>query len=357
MRAVRSSFFLVIGCVLAFSGCAGTRSQNISSMDTSVIQADYASRNADRLNKALLNSKMIKGLEAISDYQIGPEDALDIEVFDVEELKKSVRVNYQGYIALPLVGQINVKGLTPKQVEKELGKRLEKYLQHPLVTVHVKEYKSQKIGVMGAVSKPEVYSVVGQKYLIDMLFMAGGLKDAGKGCYVFRPVNAANEEVSETQTIVIDLHELLEKGDRSLNIPVYSGDIINVPPGGVIFVDGSVRTRGMYRMQSKTTLLQALAMAGGLAFVADNGDIKVLRDTGEGTRKVIDVSYEKAKLDTKDDILIQDNDIIIVGRSALKTVVYAFGNLLTGSIGLGSGVTPTVGMGRTTATGVNPAAW
>jgi len=150
-------------------------------------------------------------------------------------------------------------------------------------------------------------------------------------------VNKENEEVSETETIVIDLHELLEKGDRSLNIPVYAGDIINVPPGGVIFVDGSVINRGMFRLASKTTLLQAIAMAGGIAFVGDRSDIQVLRDTGEGTRKIIKADYEAAKRDTKNDMLIQDNDIIIVGRSTVKTVVSALGNLFTGAVGLGSG--------------------
>ncbi len=349
MKGIRVIAFLVVFGFL-LNGCGGNRAANVQSMDASAVRADYTSRNADRLNKALLKSQMIKGIPSAADYVIGPEDALDIEVFDAEELKRSVRVNYQGYIALPLIGQMKVKGLTPRQLEKELSNKFEKYLQNPIITVHVKEYKSQKVGVMGAVSRPDIYSVVGQKYLIDMLFMAGGLKDAGKGCYIFRPVNRQDEEVSETETIIIDLHELLEKGDRSLNIPVYAGDIVNVPPGGVIFVDGAVRNRGMYRLASKTTLLQALAMAGGIAFVGDGSDIQVLRDTGEGTRQMIDADYEAAKLDTKKDMLIQDNDIVIVGKSAIKTVVSAIGNLLTGSVGLGSGgvSSSSVGLGRST---------
>jgi len=336
------------------AGCGSRRATgNLQSMETDQIKADYRSRNSDRLNKALLKSPMLRAVESTADYVIGPEDVLEIEVLDVEEMKRTVRVNYQGFIGLPLVGKIKAKGLTPGQLEKEVNAKLEKYLQKPVVTVFVKEYKSQRIGVMGAVSKPEIYSVVGQKYLMDMLFMAGGLKDAGKGCYIFRPVNKENEESSATETIIVDLQELLEKGNRTLNIPVYSGDTINIPAGGVIYVDGVVHNRGMFRLASKTTLLQAIAMAGGISFAGDGSDIQVLRDTGEGTRLVIAADYEEAKKDTKHDIPIQENDIIIVGRSAIKTTLAAIGNLFTGAIGVGSGgvTSSSVGLGRTTTTG------
>ena len=335
------------------AGCGGRRATgDVQSMNTDQINADYRARNTDRLNRALMKSPMLSAVGSTADYVIGPEDVLEIEVLDAEEMKKTVRVNYQGFIGLPLIGQVNAKGLTPGQLEKEINTRLEKYLQRPVVTVFVKEYKSQKIGVMGAVGRPEIYSVVGQKYLMDMLFMAGGLKDAGKGCYIFRPVNKENAETSTTETIIIDLQELLEKGNRALNIPVYSGDTINIPAGGVIYVDGVVRSRGMFRLASKTTLLQAIAMAGGISFEGDGSDIQVLRDTGEGTRQVIAANYEEAKKDTKHDIPIQENDIIIVGRSAMKTALSAIGSFFTGAVGVGSsGATSSVGLGRSTTGG------
>lgn len=301
-----------------------------------------------KMNEVILKSSVAR-LNSTGDYVIGPEDVLELDVLSTEEFKgKIFRVNSQGFIGLPLVGKVKAQGFTAAQLEEEVARQLERYLQRPIATVSVKEFKSQRIAVMGAVSKPDVFTVTGPKYLLDMLFSAGGLKDAGKGCYIFRPVKQENLEVAETETIIIDLEELLEKGNRSLNIPVFSGDIINIPKGGVIYVDGAVSKRGMYPLAGRTTLLMAIAMAGGTRFVADNSDIVVLRDTGQGIRQVLRADYESAKYDTKADIRIQDNDIIIVGRSGWKTFVDVMGTFFWGGVTVDASgkLTPYGGFGR-----------
>jgi polysaccharide biosynthesis/export protein len=109
-------------------------------------------------------------------YAIGPLDILDISVFQVPNLTKSVQVSDTGTVNLPLVGEIPVTGKTPQEVERDLTARLgAKYVQNPQVTVYVKEYNSQSVTITGAVAKPGVYSIKGKASLLQVVAMAGGL--------------------------------------------------------------------------------------------------------------------------------------------------------------------------------------
>lgn len=109
------------------------------------------------------------------DYRVGPNDLLDIEVLDLENSKRTVRVNAAGAITLPLIGAVVVAGLTAQQVEAHLaGKYSEKYLQNPQVSVFIKEFTTERITVDGAVVKPGIYPLTGQITLLRALALAGG---------------------------------------------------------------------------------------------------------------------------------------------------------------------------------------
>jgi polysaccharide export outer membrane protein len=126
-----------------------------------------------------------------SAYKIGPQDVLDVSVFKVTELSKSVQVADSGSINLPLVGEVPAAGLTAQDVERDLTKRLgAKYLQSPQVTVFVKEYNSQRVTIEGAVKKPGVYPVRGKTSLLQSIALAEGLDEAAQDeIVVFRQVN------------------------------------------------------------------------------------------------------------------------------------------------------------------------
>ena len=261
------------------------------------------------------------------DYVIGPEDLLEISVYQVDELNRTVRVSSSGYIKLPLVDTIKVDGLTAAEIENEISRKLDRYLQEPTVSIFVKEYRSQNITVLGAVSKPQVYTVTRQKFLIDMLSMAGGITDdAGDVCYVRR----GNE------TIIIRIKDLLIGGDMRLNIPLVSGDIVQVPAGGVIFVDGSVNKPGAFTMKGTTTLTQAIAMASGFKYEAIKDQIRVYRDTGTDTRDIIDVDYEAILDKESPDIILEDKDVVIVARSGAKALWQGFVRSISGALRIGS---------------------
>jgi polysaccharide biosynthesis/export protein len=110
-------------------------------------------------------------------YKIGAQDVVDVSVFKVPELSKSVQVADIGTINLPLVGEVPVAGKTAQEVERDLTSRLgAKYLQNPQVTVYVKEHNSQSMTVEGAVKKPGVYPIKGKTSLLQSLALAGGLE-------------------------------------------------------------------------------------------------------------------------------------------------------------------------------------
>ena len=127
-----------------------------------------------------------------SGYVVGPLDVLEISVFKVPELSKSVQVANTGTINLPLVGEVAAAGKTAAEIEKDLTQQLgAKYLKSPQVTVYVKEHNSQRVTVEGAVRKPGVYPIRGTLSLLQLIATAEGLdKDLySKDVTVFRTVD------------------------------------------------------------------------------------------------------------------------------------------------------------------------
>lgn len=132
------------------------------------------------------------------DYKVGPNDLLDIEVLDLENSKRTVRVNAAGAITLPLIGAVVVAGLTAQQIENHLAtKYSEKYLQNPQVSVFIKEFTTERITIDGAVVKPGIYPLTGQITLLRALALAGG----------FGPIAESSE---------VMLFRVNEKGERQV---------------------------------------------------------------------------------------------------------------------------------------------
>ncbi|MBY4598611.1 polysaccharide biosynthesis/export family protein [bacterium BD-1] len=110
-----------------------------------------------------------------ADYRIGPNDLLDVEIFGVNDLKRTVRVNSTGHISLPLIGTVPVAGLTAADAQALIALQYGKdYLQDPQVSIFIKEFTTQRITIDGAVAKPGIYPMVGQITLLRALALAGG---------------------------------------------------------------------------------------------------------------------------------------------------------------------------------------
>lgn len=158
------------------------------------------------------------------DYRVGPNDLLDIEVLDLDNMKRTVRVNAAGAISLPLIGAVIVAGLTAQQAEAHLADRYrEKYLQNPQVSVFVKEFTTERITIDGAVVKPGIYPLTGQITLLRALALAGG----------FGPIADANEvrlfrvnDKGERQVAVFDVEQI--RSGKSDDPSIKGDDLIVV---------------------------------------------------------------------------------------------------------------------------------
>ena len=157
-----------------------------------------ASGKTDRSTRKYRKSarKVAKKLAAVAkpgsaSYMIGPQDVLDISVFKVAELSKTVRVSDIGTVNMPLVGEIRAGGRTARDVERELTRKWgAKYLQNPQVTVFVKEYNSQRVTIEGAVKKPGVFPIRGKMTLLQAIATVGGFSAASDSTVlVFRETN------------------------------------------------------------------------------------------------------------------------------------------------------------------------
>ncbi len=141
-----------------------------------------------------------------ADYRIGHQDLMDVMVYGQPDLARTVRVNTQGSITLPLVGQISAVGLTAQQLEQRIAERLgEKFLQDPQVTVFIKEFTTLRFTVEGAVNRPGVYPLAGQMTLLRALAVAGGqgaLSDLSE-VMLFRVAQAGQRE-----TLVFDVDKI-----------------------------------------------------------------------------------------------------------------------------------------------------
>lgn len=341
-------FLLGIVSVVFTLSCASNSSLkkdlNPSTLPTKEIES---SKQVKVMNEKILMSSLSSGRNLYRDYKIGPEDLIEISVFEEEKLNKTVRVSSQGNISLPLLGILRVKGLTANELEKEIRDLLaEKYLQNPNVSVFIKEYRNQRISVIGAVEKPGPYDVTGQKTILEALGIAGGLKeDAGQLLFLIRVPKPEDEmskgekdsETMRPSTFVIDLEELLVKGDLTLNLPLIHGDVINIPVSGKIFVGGEVNKPGGFPLKGKkVTISQAIAMAEGLKPEASGGDTKILRYTGRGNeREILSADVYAIQKGRSQDPYLKENDIVIVPKSGMKAFLIGLRDTLKGLVGVG----------------------
>ncbi len=324
-------YFCIFLIVFSISSCGGRDSIRPES-SVEYTPGFKASSESEKGNALLLEQAMNVSLNG--NYILGSEDLIEIDVFQVDELKRTVRVSSSGFINLPLTGKIKVSGLTVPELEEEISTRLQRYLQEPVVSVFIKEYRSQRITVLGAVKSPQVYMVTRQKFLLDMLSMAGGLTEgAGDICYVRRG----------SETIIVNINELLIEGNAKLNIPVFSGDIIHVSRGGVVFVNGAVNGPGSFVMKGTVTLTQAIAMAKGFRYEAKRDRLRLYRNAGKSTMEIIDVDYDAILAEEYSDIVLKDKDVVIVPKSGVKNFFSGFVNTFRGLIQFGENV--SVGAG------------
>jgi polysaccharide export outer membrane protein len=221
---------------------------------------------------------------AQSEYVVGPQDVLSITVFDTPELTGKFTVAADGTIAYAMLGRIKAEGLTLRALENELKRLLTgDYLKNPQVTVSIDQYRSQRVFVHGEVRTPGTYPLQGDMTIMEALAAAGSATaTAGDEALVIRPKNGKAQgptlpgQQSDAETIRVNLKNL-QAGALDGNVRLRDGDTVVVPKAKPVFVTGQVKNAGAYPVEPGMTVLQAIALAGGVTERGSTGRIKILR--------------------------------------------------------------------------------
>ena len=251
------------------------------------------------------------------DYVIGPQDGLAITVWNQADLGGTYTVEADGTFAFPLVGRVTAGGLTLRAFEAELIRLLaDGFFNTPQVSVAVEDYRSQRIFVVGEVRDPGTYPLTGGMTLIEALASAGSTTAtaSNEALIVQTPHRAVPTapkgesggptlpgERDDANVISVDI-EALQSGRAAPNVALRDGDTIFVPRAVTIYVFGQVTSPGEFPLRRDTTVLQALALAGGVTEFGATNRIKIIR--------VVDGDQEELKVKLND--LIQAGDTIVV---------------------------------------------
>lgn len=168
----------------------------------------------------------------LGSYVIGPEDVIDIAVWDNKEITRTVPVRPDGKISLPLLNDVQAAGLSPMQLRESLMKALAPYIPAPVVSVLVREIHSFKVTVIGQVKTPGRYELKDRATVLDLLALAGGLNE-----FAARDrIAVLRQDQSEAVRIPFPYDRLTSKpaskGDSHPgqgNFCVRPGDVILVP--------------------------------------------------------------------------------------------------------------------------------
>jgi len=240
-------------------------------------------------------------------YLIGPEDVLNIEVWNQSDISREVVVNHEGEINIPPVRKLSVMGLTVSQMEDKLATALSKYLIDPIVFVTIKEFNSQRVTALGEI-KTGMYTLKRRTTLVEFLGQIGGPTD-NADTYHIRLIK------KDKKVFVYDFNALLKNPQKSEGIIVAGGDTVYVPPleFNKVLVVGEVKEPRIVPIKGRLTVIDAIVGAGGYTRDAVLKSVIVIRGelgSQEGIRINVKEIFKKA--DLSQNIELQPGDIVYV---------------------------------------------
>ncbi len=325
---------------------------------------------------ALWNSRMAaQPTNAESQFALGPGDLLKVSVPEIPQLKdRDVRVSEESTIALPLVGEINVSGMSEQDLRNELAKRVSKYMYHPQVEVFLQHTENRQVAVIGAVKVPGRYTLSSRSdTIMTMISHAGGLSDESSTRIILIPAGdgptkgqsalpdqpsaqtppdmrlaaadptkvspvSMNQDSADALALRmmsrrVIINTVNASQQRYLEIPAMPGDVIIVPAAGEVTVQGWVNKGRSFKIDPGMTAMGAIAAAGGAMF---SGHATLLREQDDGRKIQIPLDLSKIKSGEEPDVQVQSGDVVVVERSAVGAVPYSLYFLIS-HIGMGIG--------------------
>jgi len=243
----------------------------------------------------------------VRDYVVGPQDVLNITSQDDPALSGKFTVEADLTFTFPLIGRVQAGGMTLREVESQLQAKLvhEGFFKDPQIRVSIEQYKSQKVFIVGEVRSPGAYALSGDMRLVEALALAGStlptaagevvIVPAGADSMLVQPASVDAAKAAGASVVRVNLREL-QNGAFQQNVQLSGGDTVFVLKAENIYVFGQVKNPGAYPLQQDvTTVLQGLALAGGVTERGATSRVEIVRVVN-GEQKKIKVKLEEQLL-------------------------------------------------------------
>jgi len=269
-------------------------------------------------------------------YIIGPGDVLSVTIFAGGKTQEALYlpVSHKGTINFPFLGEVEAAGLSVSELTENMrGPLAEDYFVNPQVLIAVKDYKSKRVYLTGAVNKSGAFPLDSSTTtLLELIAKAGGVtEDRSNYAYILKgSINDVDEEteigelVQKKNSIKVNLRELLDLGMADRNIRLQSGDVVYIPSSSSsdltrynIYVLGKVKSPGVYDFRDGLTALDACILAGGFDKYAAPNRSTITRREQDGTQEVIKINLNRVNKGKDKDIALKPGDRIFVPESWL----------------------------------------
>jgi polysaccharide export outer membrane protein len=219
------------------------------------------------------------------DYRLGPGDMIRIVVFQNPDLTLDSRVSEGGTITYPLIGGVEIGGLTLEAAEQRIaaGLRDGGFVRQPQVNIILQQVRGNQVSVLGQVNRPGRFPLESFNIRIsEMLATAGGVTPAGADVVIIVGVRGGQPFRKE-----IDIPRLFLDKQAQDDIPVMGGDVIYVQPAPMFYIYGEAQRPGAFRIERRMTVRRALALGGGPTFRGDQARLQVHRQNADGNTELL----------------------------------------------------------------------
>jgi polysaccharide export outer membrane protein len=245
-------------------------------------------------------------------------DLLHIQVADTPEMDQDARVTDQGMVPIIGIGDVKVAGLTPSDAAAVVQERLieSHYLNHPQVSINVEEFATLQVSVIGEVKASGAYPIATPRPILDVLALAGGLTPEANRHILIE--HNGDQQHPLNYYVSNDGAQAIEQ-----QVTVNPGDTIVVPRAGIVYILGDVNRPGGYVMsnnESQLTLLQGLALAGGITRAAKQGHAHLLRKSPGGEFKDTQLSVGDIQKGKQPDLALLPGDVLYVPFSFARNL-------------------------------------
>jgi len=332
-------FLMVCGLVVSLSSCSsstavkGTPVKELNLSEGRRVMAEVMSQEdmeaVTRLSRVKEN-EVFREIAGVSEYRIGPLDVLEINSYIGDKMSTTtVTVNSRGAISYSFLDDLETAGLTPSELDREITEGLSSYIRNPRIDILVKEFNSKSATVLGEFTALQSTTYLqagsgriplkGRTTLLDLIAEARG--------YTVDADVKNTKLIRGGKTYMINLFDIIEKGDLSQNVIIDDGDTVEIPElpqfGERVYVLGEVVKQGIYPLKDAEDLLAAISLAGSFTRFAKEENTLVMRGYGPDKEPLVMMSDLKALLreaDLGQNVHLEDGDLVYVPRMKIGDV-------------------------------------